>query len=299
MTHREPRRKRHHFIPRFLLQNFTDGARRIYVHARDDEWTPRQTTVDRAGLERYLYAPGPGIESDRDPTDDTVEKWLDKEIDTPAAPVIERLTSGAPIADLSPDECHALANFVAVLDMRTPAVRDLLVPEFHAAAVGAISDTALTRRELRKQGIHATKREIRQREAGYGKPAAAGMAKPAWLSYIQESRGLARMNVKARRWLMIDAPNGTEFITSDLGIAKSRLGPLSPDPWAMGTALGLAHWVVPLSSRRALTVTPAGYPELLSPSRELVVATNRRLCRDARRFVFSPHPLDIQAVFES
>lgn len=286
---KDPRRNKHHFLARHLLQHFASEDGRVSVHDRHREWTIWRDLPEKVAFENHLYAPGVAAPGD-DPNDDAVERWLEEEVDTPAAPPIRALVAGATTDELSSDELHAVANFVAVLDLRTPAVRDLLMPAFRTVGERAMRDLKHTQKELRKQGFHVTLGEVRRQARANVSRMAEEMAKPAWLGYLKNTRALARNNVTARRWVMLDAPEGSAFITSDLGIAKAILSFLEPAPWEPGTACWRSHWLVPLSPTRALAIVPTAAPEPVA-SAELVAATNLRMLRDARRFAYARDPL--------
>lgn len=114
-----------------------------------------------------------------------------------------------------------------------------------------------------------------------------GMAKGGWLNFIQATVGLARINVKSRRWRLLDAPKGLEFVTNDLGVVKSLVGWHEPANWEPGTLLGRSFWLVPLSPRRALAIEPTEASDTPRATPEVVRAINRQMLLDARRYVFS------------
>lgn len=120
------KRGRHHFLPRYVLAHFADADGRVRFCRRSAGWRESSSGPRRLGREEGLYSPGVQDLWGREPSDDSLELWLDRSVDTPAADPIKRVVSGAAIADLNGNERHALAQFIAVLDMRTPAARDLL-----------------------------------------------------------------------------------------------------------------------------------------------------------------------------
>ena len=288
---KDPRRDKHHFLARHLLQHFTAADDLLHVYDRSSGWAMRRDIPQRLAAEKFLYAPEVSDDQGRDPKDDTVERWLADEIDRPAAKPIDALAKGAELKTLSADDLHAIADFIALLDMRTPAVRDLLTPAFFGVAQRAMEDRKQTRKGLLKQGLHVTSGEIGRIGARHNARLAKEFAKPAWLSYLQNTRQIARINVKARSWRLVRAPVGCEFITNDLGVAKSLLGPLEPASWEPGTALGRAHWIVPICPETALALTPRHAPVPVS-SEALVLATNQQLIQDARRYVYSRGEVD-------
>jgi hypothetical protein len=288
----DPRRNRHHFLARHLLAHFAAPDGLLHVYDRRLGWTERRDLPKNLAVERFLYAPESDYGVSGDPKDDAVERWLADEIDGPAAEPIKALAGGAALTDLSDNDHHAIADFLALLDLRTPAIRDLLVPLFAKAAEDETSDVKRTQKQLRRRGVHVTQGEIRRVNRRKRSEITSGVAKPGWLHYLQDTRQIARINVKARRWSIVQTVPGVEFITSDLGIAKSLLGPFEPASWEPGTLLGRAHWIVPISPERAIAITPAPFPEDPVSSRELVRRTNRQLISDARRYVYSRSPID-------
>jgi uncharacterized protein DUF4238 len=146
-------------LARHHLAHFAAADGLLHVYDRERSWSHRRDIPERLAMERFLYAPGASDETGRDPKDDSVERWLADEIDTPAFAPLGKVAAGAAIGDLTPDEIHALANFFAVLDMRTPRVRDHLVPLFAQTAEEARHDHDHTRRALRQKGLKTSARE--------------------------------------------------------------------------------------------------------------------------------------------
>lgn len=293
---RKNRRNRHHFLPKHHLEHFADRDGLLYVYDRENGWRYRQDIAQRLARENYLYAPEVTDETGRDPRDDSVEVWLADEIDAPAAPALDRLLAGARLEELTDAELHALADFFAVLDMRTPRVRDLLVPGFAEVSRMALSDTKGIRKRLFRQGVRATLGEITRLHARHAERIITEQAKPSWLDFIQSTRAIARVNVKDRRWSTVPAVGNDRFATNDLGMVKSLLGPDAPVAWEPGTARARAHWLVPLSPQLALAITPKNCPVDPTPSSGLVTMTNRQLFLDARRYVYSRDLIDVSAL---
>ena len=287
------RRKKHHFLPAFLLRNFAGSDGLVCVYDRERDWQSRADIPENLAREKYLYAPGASYERGRDPKDDAFERWLAEEIDGPAASPISRLVAGADVADLTGDEAHAVADFVALLDMRIPNIRDRLLPQFEAAARSAMSDHKQTRKALKRSGHEMSLGEIKKSALRHRDKMASGMAKPAWLDFMKNTRRLARLNIKHRRWSMVDTPAGQEFCTSDLCSVKAISTLLEPVGWEPGTATWRSHWLIPLSPLRALAITPPEWPGALPASKPLVQAINRQFFRDAQRYVYARSEMDL------
>jgi hypothetical protein len=290
---RVQRRKKHHFLPAFLLRNFAGPDGRVQVYDREKNWQSRADIAENLAREKYLYAPGASDEYGRDPKDDAFEVWLADEIDGPAAPAISRLVAGLDVADLTGDETHAVADFVALLDMRIPSIRDRLVPQFDAAARAAISDHKQTKKALRRRGQEMSLGEIKKTARRHRDELASGLAKPAWLDFMKNTRRLARLNIKHRRWSMVDGPVGFEFCTSDLCSVKAIATLLEPVAWEPGTSTWRSHWLIPLSPQRALAITPPEWPGELPASTALVQAINRQFICDAQRYIYTRSAIDI------
>lgn len=289
-------RKKHHFLPVFLLRNFARADGLVFVYDREKDWQVRRDIPENLAREKYLYAPEVSDEDGRDPKDDFFETWLADEIDAPAAPAIRRLVAGAGVSDLTSAEAHAVADFIALLDMRIPAVRDRLVPQFNAAALTGISDNKQTIKALKESGHRVSLGKIKKTVRRQREEIARELAKPGWLDFMKNTRRLARLNIKDRRWLMLEAPGGLEFCTSDLCSVKAVATLLEPVAWEPGTSMWRSHWLIPLSPLRALAITPKEWPGELSASADLVVAVNRQFIRDAQRYIYARSKLDIAMV---
>jgi len=284
---------RNHFLPVFLLKNFAGEDGRLLAYDREKNWHSRPDLPKNLAYENSLYAPETSDDSGRHPKDDAVERWLADEIDSPASTPITRLVGGASLSDLSDDETHAIADFLALLDMRIPAIRDRLVPAFAKGAADAIMDHKRTRRALLKQGLRTSLSEVRRIATRQRGELVASLAKPAWLNWMRDTRHLARLNVKARRWALVHAPPTLEFCTSDHCSVKGLVTISEPAPWEPGTLLGRAHWLVPLSPSLALAVTPKDCPYDPEGSAGLVRAVNRQFFRDAVRYVYSRQQVNL------
>ena len=142
----EPRRNKHHFLARHLLQHFAGADGLLCVYDRKQAWVARRDLPERLAVEKYLYAPEMAAEPGDDPKDDSVERWLADEIDGPAFAPINALANGAALSGLSGDALHAIADFIALLDLRTPSIRDLLLPVFEEGAARSMRDGRQTQR---------------------------------------------------------------------------------------------------------------------------------------------------------
>jgi hypothetical protein len=290
------RRKKHHFLPAFLLRNFAGPDGLVFVYDRETNWQSRADIPENLAREKYLYAPETSDDHGRDPKDDAFERWLADEIDTPAAPAISRLVAGADIGDLTAEEVHAVADFVALLDMRIPTIRDRLVPQFEAAARAAISDHRQTRSALKESGRRTSLSEIKKTSRRHQDELVKSLAKPAWLDFMKNTRRVARLNIKDRRWSMVRTPVELEFCISDLCSVKAVGSLHEPVSWEPGTSMWRSHWLIPLSPLSAVAITPREWPGQLLPSADFVHAVNRQFFHDARRYVYARTAIAIATI---
>lgn len=281
-----PKRTNHHFLPKHLLKQFRNAADRVYFLRRSADWRESDSGPKRLASEEHLYSPGVDDLWGRSADDDAVEIWLDQQVDTPAADVIRRVAAGVPLHELNENERHALAQFIAALDMRTPVVRDLLSPHYGVAANLGASDRRSLRKSMKRSGHYMSLGEV-SRASAPSRVKIAQQGKAGWLDYLQKQLPRARLNVKDRRWTLLSAPPGTEFVTSDIGMVKSMRGFETPTSWDAGTLGGRFQWLVPISPERAIAITDKNQPE---PGELTVVgmeAILRQFFLDAREFVYS------------
>lgn len=291
------RRKGNHFLAQHLLRHFADGEGLVRFRRRSEGWAECVAAASNLAKQNYLYSPGAVDFEGHDPKDDSMEVWLDRRVDTPAASPIRRLVEGASVESLTSDERHAIAFFVAVQDMRTPCVRDLLVPALSFAGADGASNFRSARRALRENGVYVTLGEIKRKRPPILEQLPAE-AKSEWFRFMQRYSTPARLELKSRLWTMLDAPTSMQFVTSDIGIVKAVVGFETPVGWEMGFHARRLSWLVPLSPRRALAMTPNDFPAPEPPSASTVAAVNYQFILDAPEFIYSWSAIDAH-VFEA
>lgn len=112
-----PLQRDNHYVPCVYLKGFAGPERRVHTyrllvsHSRVPPWKPY--SVRSIGYSSYLYtrltAGGPT---------DEIEKWLEREFETPATEALDRVISDD---RLTPSHWNNLIRFVAAQDVRTPA----------------------------------------------------------------------------------------------------------------------------------------------------------------------------------
>jgi len=275
------RARRHHYRPAFHLSHFVDGSGRVWVHDCTGHARPFQQLPRNIAYEDWLYAPDQGP----DPMSDEVEVWLATQVEAPAAAPLAR---AAEMRKPDNSERSSLALFIAVQDMRTPKARDLIVGFYHAVAQEQWDMWVRNPQILAEQMAHNSGTRFEpDTVASLLRQFSYRITKGAWLDFIRAFVHQTAERLHQMTWSVAPAPNGTEFITSDLGIAKFSGSPLAPKPWAIGFEGNRDVWVFPLTPTAALVLAPdapvsaqplpAAWPGLV----------NRQLAQDARRFLYS------------
>jgi hypothetical protein len=106
-----------HYVPQFYLKNWAASTLKIWVYRTlvPDKRVPIWKQQSIAGIARHshLYTSLlSGTETDE------VEKWFNKEFESPAREPIRKAISGE---QLCPDDWYHMARFLAAQDVRTPA----------------------------------------------------------------------------------------------------------------------------------------------------------------------------------
>ena len=274
-------RRLHHFRPVLHLRHFADAEDLIWVYDRQAPTKPFRQKVSRVAAEKYLYSPLSG----EHPRDDTMETWLADCVDGPAAAPLGKVIQNLPFAH---GERSALSAYIGVQDLRTPAMRDILVPSFQrgmeAEYKKLTADHEAIRQDiLRDQGIDISVEDIATLVDMY----TVDVNKGVWLEFIERNTNKLGRRIYHMAWTRMLAPPPFAFLTNDIGVAKGYGDPPVLAPYAPGFAAGRTHWIVPLSTDVALLLNPSGHDHDGHITPEVASAINNRLIKDAKRFVYS------------
>ena len=272
-------RKRHHYRPAFHLRHFAGADGRLWVHHRFGGARPQPAAPQAVGFETFLYAPGEGTEA---PRSDVFERWLSDAVDGPAAGPIARVAAGGEPSDAR--ERLAIARFIAAQDLRTPAMRDLLVNVFQQGLEAEWPDVVA--RSLAALGMNVDAESVSTAAEIY----APRVTNAAWLDFMRGNLNRVAYRLACSPWTVLTAPRRYDWLTSDFGIVKFVGGFAQPAPWRPGWAENADHWVVPVSSRVALAIAPNVAPARAEARPAWLKAVNQRLALDARGFVAARHP---------
>lgn len=103
--------KRHHYLPEFYLNYFTDVNNKFWVYHRDRKKYVLQTPVNTT-VEGYRYT----LFKENGEKDNRIEEFL-SQIETDTKPLLEKLNNGEIISD---NEKGKLATFIALQKTRVP-----------------------------------------------------------------------------------------------------------------------------------------------------------------------------------
>ena len=276
------RSDRDHYRPVLHLRHFTDSSGLLWAYDRSGTAAPFQQIAPNVGFEKGLYTI---VEPpDGDPAE--FEAWLATHIDGPAAAVLEKAASAQ---RLTRAERSILARFIGAQDMRTPRAKERILSIYRAGFDKQWHDWRSEPSELaeaiaRDSGTRYTPQEIAELLDEYQ----VRVNSNAWLDFFQSMVNKAAKRLFDMAWLRGYAPDGTAFITSDVGIVKCAGRPDHFMEWDLGFTEGRDIWVFPVRPDVAVIVAPQEWPGLSGPCRpEWVRTVNEHMHSDAYRWVFS------------
>lgn len=142
---------RNHYIPQFYLKNWSPDGRTIQTYSIlvSNENVPYWTkqSIKNTAVWNDFYTRVVGVEEL-----DDFEHWFDREFESPAKPIFDKLISGA---KLSREEHKALSRFVFAQYLRTPAAY-LRLTKQNSKIFPNVMDTVLEKLN------HASEREFQR-----------------------------------------------------------------------------------------------------------------------------------------
>lgn len=111
-------KKRHHYVPIAYLSPFAGQRGQLWIYEKDKDRAPFRSRPSQIAFENYYYSqPLTGGGQDNNTLED-----LFSTIETDWTPLVKLLADQAPIGD----RAAALFNFVGLLRVRVPAIRDAI-----------------------------------------------------------------------------------------------------------------------------------------------------------------------------
>ncbi len=265
------RSKKHHYIPQFILRNFSDSRGKLLVkrHGQDD-W--RQGTPNTVGYRNNAHSVSAWLHDDP-----SFYEARMSTMESESAPLIRALAAGE--YSTVPEEMRdTLQRFILMNLMREPGLLERIVPEVLAEQDAQLMQLPDANRLIHDLGI-----------AALAWPIPGSEHDPAIRSY--PGRDDAYADVFAEfKWNVVRFSDDTLVLGDRLvctyGLSKPSTGEVSLRDSHFGAA-GLAfsdRVTVPLSPRFGLLLSRAGRPETLTS-----VAFNRATVLNSQSFVIH-HP---------
>ena len=206
-----------HYVPQFYLRNWSKDGRTIYAYNLlvSDRRVPywKKESIKNAAVWHDLYTRKIGQEEI-----DDFETWFDREFESPAKPVFDKLLQGERIT---------LSRFVAAQHIRTPARLDSIL-ELERQMLPSIMEDVLQKlnRQARSENYHHFQKFSAEKddsiplkvnldkENGFVKVETI-VGKGTYLYAVKHLLTETIKHMYGHRWNIIHAANGISFPTSD------------------------------------------------------------------------------------
>jgi Protein of unknown function (DUF4238) len=289
----EPDAKRHHFIPRFLLNRFAKDNERL-VQLDKTTGKPQVIGAKSAASRYHFYT----FADDEGQKSSVVEGILGM-VENHAAPALKRLEETGEVTDV---DRATIAMFLAYLWSRTPATRERAEKLAQDTAAGLMASKVNDRNAfmdlLREQAEEDEEMRRTPEEAEELRRHTLKMLKDGSLSLTDPDGGAttnllmevahdtAVLVFAAMEWTLVRA-SGAEFVTSDRGAAS--FDPTPQHPWSSHTIYSSpnAETFFPISAECCLLVSP-GEPGLqtYAAKQSKVMEINLRVYGRADRYIY-------------
>lgn len=298
-------RFRNHYIPELYLKRWSGGTPKVWTyrllvpHERLQLW--KRYSLESIGRRNHLYT---RIRESHE--SDELEHWFSTNFECPANPIIEKVTSGAPLA---PDDWKTLARFVALQDVRTPARMTEIVerakgylPEMLQEVLeGAVEEMKVAKeKSLPLPAVHNQPRSVPlpmaiRTEIEPGAETGtlriemvAGRA--YWLYAVEVLLTQTVKHLENNRWTVVRPPVGMKWLTSDNPVVKLNF--YSDGNFDLGGGWGNpgSEIFMPLSPEHLLFTQVGKRPEFARGERlpkSLATQLQGFIVKNAHRYIFA------------
>lgn len=295
-----------HYVSRAYLKRWASSHERIWTyrilvaHPQVPLW--KESSLRGVAYHSYLYTRiVAGHETDE------IEKWLEREFETPAEEALQKATSDA---RLKPDDWRRLVRFLAAQDVRTPARLMEILQRWHTTLPDLMENTlqkAVRRIELAKEsgeelpqpaspdGDYLPFRVTTQiepgQEVGYVKGEIV-VGRGLWLFGIRRLLTQTLNVLHQHRWTILSPPEDLLWFTSDDPVI--RLNYYGPDRYDFGGGWKYTgtEILLPLSPRHLLYTKVGERPprrgEILPQAQAEMI--RRFIAEHAHRMIFAVEP---------
>jgi len=296
-----------HFVPQSYLKRWSDAEGRVATyrtlvsHERVPLWS--RHSPKSIAYHEYLYT-----RAKTDGDDDGIERWLERDFETPAEEPLERAVTGK---SLTPHHWRALIRYVAAQDVRTPKRMRWQMRKWEEILPGLV-EASLQQSVRTLESIAAGARapeasvatpesldlpirlRIEPNEDGSGGTIGAeySIGRAMWLFGIQRLLTHTLKVLLQHRWTIVHPATGTTFFTSDAPVLRPTFNSLVDYGLDGGWGQPGHEIMMPLGPNHLLytqigrKVPPRG-STLGRTQTELI---RRFMAENADRFVFAAAP---------
>lgn len=298
-------RKNHHYVSQSYLKAWANNHHRIWVyrllvsHSSVPEW--EQSSIKSIANHQHLFTRNiMGRESDE------FEKWMDKEIESPAQIALLKARSHVP---LNKHELEHLLRFVALHDIRSPESyiehlthwREEMPSIVEGAMQSAISkieaeqyqthfSVSETNPDSEMIPMRVTKEIEEKSEVGLLKTEVL-LGRGLWLFSIRHLLSNTYKVLNKHVWSILHAPEGMEWITSDNPVLKLNYYKAGSYDFKGGWGNKGSEIIFPISPELLLYTQVGNNTRINTVSRELATELNRFIAENAHRHVFGSKPI--------
>lgn len=280
--------RRHHFLPQFYLKGFTGDDGLLWVYDRErDEFRKQQPKDSAVQKDYYTYTDKDGVKHF------DIEQMLSM-VEGEASGPLAKLDAGDPISE---DERSWVAQFIAFLMLRTPETEKrvnemvdgfmklynrVAFPDVESVRVAFEKFSADTGTPLKKTPEEMF--EFFKSEAFTVEATQSYRLK----LFLESSMGIAPA-IFGMHWLVLHAPNGKHFITTDAPFQVRMPTQINHPKWmGVGVLSPGAEKLLPLTKSTALVIAHPG--QTLSHHKangDAMRRFNLTLTRSAEEFVYA------------
>lgn len=294
--------KRHHFLPRFYLENFAENGLLAVYDRKVNEIRSQQP--HNTGVIGHFYTMKDSDGRNRFEIEQILSEYEGK-----SKPIIDKLADGELISE---DERSDLAIFISFAAMRTPDVIDS-VKAFNSKMITSVMKTYLS-------DIETVADRLRQDSKWIEKSDEEVLAEATWMvDWAQndkvlvttEHRWSVRMAMEmafkvapilsGRDWLVLHRDNDRRsFITTDAPVLLTSASGRSNDFWGVGFGSADALLLFPLKGCCILAmVGDAGNLRHFPLNAEKIRRMNLALTAKCQRFLIGRHPALVRSLAQA
>ncbi len=271
-------KKRHHYIPRFYLDGFTESLDSpiLYRYERGRQ-EPLLLTTESVGFEKHFYTI---TNSSGQKDSNTIEDFLANNVESPAQSILRKIRNQEMIA---PAEKLILSRYIVYLMRRVPHSRERVdhlaakVIRSTSESLNADIDKAISKYPKKAQQYEERRSAIAQALEKYGNT----IPKDVIINSLRYTAPHVTATISEMTWQFLVCGENKFFITSD-------------NPVFFDEGLGIqdekAEISIPISKSIALWITWSIYlrDDFILTTDDAVAEINRRTLHAMTRYIFAP-----------